>query len=148
MTVPPFWGRRLPEVLAGVDGSEAGLTAAEAAARLRRWGPNELATPRRFEALREIVHYLANPPVLILLVASGVSAAFGQFVSSLVIALMLGLSVALNLTQAYRSQQAAQRLRTQAGQTAALVRDGAEQEVPAREVVPGDVIHLKASSGR
>jgi Mg2+-importing ATPase len=144
MTGPPFWSRPLPEVFVDVDGSEAGLTAAEAAARLRRWGPNELAPPRRFEALREIARYLANPLVLILLVASVVSAAFGQLVSSLVIALMLGLSVALNFIQAHRSQQAAQRLRAQVWQTATVVRDGAEQEVPAREVVPGDVIRLKA----
>src|SRR5690242_17325232 len=57
---------------------------------------------------------------------------------------MLILSVALNFTQAYRSQRAAQRLRQQVGQTATVVRDGVEREIPVREVVVGDVIHLKA----
>jgi magnesium-transporting ATPase (P-type) len=55
-----------------------GLSAAEARERLARWGPNELAPPRRFEALRNIVHFLANPLVLILLGASTVSAFLGQ----------------------------------------------------------------------
>lgn len=82
--------------------------------------------------------------MLILLVASVVSAAFGQPVSAVIIALMLALSVALNFTQAYRSQRAGARLRRQVGQTATAIRDGVEREVPVREVVVGDVIHLKA----
>jgi Mg2+-importing ATPase len=82
--------------------------------------------------------------VLILLVASGVSAAFGQAVSSAIIALMIGLSVALNFTQAYRSQRAAARLREQVGQTASVLRDGAARDLPARLVVPGDLIRLSA----
>src|SRR5713101_4848234 len=88
-STPPYWTRPLDELLVELDAVETGLTAAEAADRLRRWGPNELAPPRRFEALREIARYLANPLVLVLLVASGVSAAFGQVVSSVVIALMV-----------------------------------------------------------
>jgi Mg2+-importing ATPase len=77
-------------------------------------------------------------------VASGVSAVFGQAVSSVIIALMLVLGVALNFTQAYRSQRAALRLREQVGQTASVLRDGAPRQLPAREVVPGDVIRLSA----
>jgi P-type Mg2+ transporter len=141
---PPFWTRSLADVLADVGGTAAGLTTAEATARLRRHGSNDLAPPRRFEALREILRYLANPLVLILLIASGVSAAFGQAASSIVIALMLVLSIALNFTQAYRSQVAARRLRERVAQTATVLRDGAASELPAREIVPGDVIHLAA----
>ena len=144
MALPPFWTLPAAEVLRELDSRPAGLGSAEAAARLERWGPNQLTPPRRFEALREIVRYLANPLVLILLLASGASAAFGQPVSSLVIALMLVLSVTLNFTQAYRSQLAARRLREQVGHTATVVRDGAVLELPAREVVSGDVIRLAA----
>jgi len=140
----PFWTWSVEETVARTGGSEHGLSSPEAAARLERWGPNELAPLRRFAALREIVHYLANPLVLILLVASGVSAALGQPVSALIIALMLVLSLALNFTQAYRSQQAAERLRRQVGQTATVLRDGAARELPARLVVPGDVVQLRA----
>jgi len=101
-----------------------GLTTAEAEARLERFGPNELAPPRRFEAVREIARFLVSPLVLVLLLASAVSAAFGQVVSSVIIALMVILSVVLNFTQAYRSQRAAQRLRERVGHTATVVRDG------------------------
>jgi Mg2+-importing ATPase len=141
---PPRWAARIEEALAAASATERGLSSAEAAARLRAGGPNELAPPRRFEALRELLRYLVNPLVLILLVASAVSAAFGQPVSAVIIALMLVLSVVLNFTQAYRSQRAAARLRGQVGQTATVLRDGAERELPVREVVVGDVIRLRA----
>jgi P-type Mg2+ transporter len=141
---PAPWALGIEQALAGAAGTERGLSSAEAAARLATRGPNELAPPPRFEALRELLRYLANPLVLILLVASVVSAAFGQVASAVIVALMLILSVTLNFTQAYRSQQAARRLRQQVGQTATVLRDGVEREIPVREVVVGDVIHLKA----
>jgi P-type Mg2+ transporter len=144
MLAPPLWATSIERALAAAVATEHGLSSPEAAARLQAQGPNELAPPRRFEALRELLRYFANPLVLILLVASVVSAAFGQLVSAGIIALMLLLSVALNFTQAYRSQQAAARLRRQVGQTATVIRDGVEREVPVREVVVGDLIHLKA----
>jgi len=141
---PAPWALGIEQALAGAAGTERGLSAAEAAARLATQGANELAPPPRFEALRELLRYFANPLVLILLVASVVSAAFGQVASAIIVALMLILSVTLNFTQAYRSQQAARGLRRQVGQTATVVRDGIEREIPVREVVVGDVIHLKA----
>ena len=122
----------------------AGLTSAEAAARLRRLGANEPAPPPRLAVLRELLRDVANPLVLVLLLASGVAATFGQFVSAAVTAAMIVLSVALNFAQSYRSQQAARRLRERVGQTATVVRDGVVTTVPLREVVPGDVIRLAA----
>ena len=121
-----------------------GLSSAEAAARLAAWGPNELAPPPRFQSLRQALSQLASPLVLILLAASIVSAAFGQAVSAVIIALMVVLSVALNFSQAYRSQKAAERLREQVAQTATAVRDGVARAVPVRELVPGDMIRLRA----
>ncbi len=126
------------------QGNAQGLTSADAAARLSRFGPNELAPPRRFENLRELAAWLGSPLIIILFFASAVSAAFGQLWSSGVIALMILLGVGLNFTQAYRSQVAARRLRERVAQRATVVRDGVAREIPVREVVPGDVVHLAA----
>lgn len=139
-----FWTASSDTALAEAGTSRAGLSSEEAAARLERVGPNEPALPRRFEALRELGIYLVNPLVLILLVASAVSAVFGQVASSLIIAFMLLLSVTLNFSQSYRSRVAAQRLRERVAQRATVRRDGRFQEIPAREVVPGDVVRLSA----
>jgi Mg2+-importing ATPase len=118
----------------------AGLTSAEARERLARYGPNELAPPRRFEALREIISFLANPLVLILLGASPVSALLGQPFSAGVIAVM----VALNFAQAYNSQRAGRRLRGRVGQMATVMRDGTFRATPVRDVVLDDVVRLTA----
>jgi len=144
MTPQAFWAAPADVVLAEAGSSAAGLTAEEAGERLSRVGPNEPAPPRRFEALRELGGFLLNPLVLILLVASAVSAAFGQVVSSAIIACMVLLSIVLNFSQSYQSQLAAQRLRDSVGQRATVLRDGRAQEIPAREVVPGDVVRLSA----
>jgi Mg2+-importing ATPase len=126
------------------QGTEPGLTSAEAATRLVRFGPNELAPPRRLEPLRQLLAWAGSPLIVILFLASAASAAFGQFWSSAVIALMILLGVALNFTQAYRSQVAARRLRERVAQRATVVRDGVPRELPVREVVPGDEVHLAA----
>jgi Mg2+-importing ATPase len=144
VTNPPFWTLPLDHALSVVEATTAGLTSAEARARLIRFGPNALAPPRRWVALRELARSIANPLVVILLIASAISAAFGQMASALVIALMLVLSIGLNFAQSYRSQAAAQRLRAQVGHTAMVVRDGAPRELPVNDVVPGDVVQLSA----
>ena len=69
MFAPPVWAASIGQALAASAATERGLSSVEAAARLRALGPNELAPPRRFEGVRELLRYFANPLVLILLVA-------------------------------------------------------------------------------
>src|SRR6266702_3979787 len=123
---PPFWTRTPQDVLADLASTPGGLSEEEARSRLKRFGPNEPAPPRRFEPLREVAAYLVNPLVLILLCASAVSAIFGQIVSSAIVATMVLLSIVLNFTQTYHSQVAARRLRerSRAGRRAAPLEPG------------------------
>src|SRR5262249_53387379 len=82
-----------------------GLSTAEATRRLARDGPNEVASERRFWALRALLGFAGSPLVLILLVASVVSALVGQVLDAALIALMIVLSVGLDFVQLYRSEQ-------------------------------------------
>src|ERR1700730_3587514 len=121
-----------------------GLSGVEAARRLAVYGPNEPAPVRRLSALVQLFYLFANPLVVILLVASAISASLGQQVDALIIVTMVVLGVAINFWQSYRSQQAADRLRASVNPTATVLRDGAWQETPLRNVVPGDVFRLSA----
>src|ERR1700682_1621272 len=121
-----------------------GLSGIEAARRLAEYGPNEPAPVRRLSALVQLFHLFANPLVIILLVASGIAASLGQAVDALIIVTMVLLGVVINFWQSYRSQQAADRLRASVSPTATVLRDGAWQETPLRNVVPGDVFRLSA----
>jgi Mg2+-importing ATPase len=137
-------GGSLAVVFERTASSVDGLTGGEARDRLRRVGPNEPAIHRRGAAVRELLLFLANPLVIILLIASLASAILGEPVNAAIIVLMVVLSIVLNFVQTYRSQRAAQRLREEVAPTAGVLRDGRWLEMPRRELVPGDVIRLAA----
>jgi Mg2+-importing ATPase len=127
-----------------MPGTEQGLTSAEAARRLGQYGPNEAAPVSHLSALAELVRLFANPLVIILLVASAIAGSLGQDVDALIIVTMVVLGVTINFWQSYRSQQAADRLRSSVSPTATVLRDGQWSEILLRNVVPGDVFRLTA----
>src|SRR6478672_10797840 len=127
-----------------MSGPEHGLSGTEAARRFVECGPNEPAPVRRLSSLLQLLHLFANPLVIILLIASAIAGSLGQAVDALIIVTMVVLGVAINFWQSYRSQQAAERLRSSVVPTATVERDNAWIEVPMRNVVPGDVFRLSA----
>jgi P-type Mg2+ transporter len=129
---------------AGVDAAHTGLTSAAAAQQLARFGPNEAVAVRHLSAIWQFLRLFANPLVVILLVASSVSAVLGQMTDAAIIVTMVVLGVAINFWQSHRSERAAEALRSMVTTTATVCRDGVWQEVPVRAVVPGDLIRLSA----
>jgi len=127
-----------------LDSSERGLTTVEADHRLEKFGPNEPTVVRRMAVIRQLLYFLANPLVIILLIASIVSAVLGEVIDSSIIVTMVLLSVAINFIQSYRSQHAVERLRAGVALTATVLRDGAWVELPRNKLVPGDMIQLIA----
>ena len=122
----------------------AGLSTTEARLRLSKIGPNEPVSSRRTSGLVQILLLFINPLAIILLVASAISAAVGEVLNAIIIALMVLLSAALNFVQTYRSQRAVERIRKEVAPTATVLRDGNWTEIPRRELVPEDVIRLTA----
>lgn len=124
--------------------SPSGLSRAEAAARLDRFGPNVLTTRRRRSVVRDFFHLFANPLLVMLLVASAISAALGQTVDAVLIIAMVLISAGINFRQAYQSQRAVEALQAMVALTARVLRDGQEQVINRQDVVPGDIILLRA----
>ncbi len=121
-----------------------GLTTTEAKLRLTQYGPNEPVPAHGWSAVRELFLLLANPLVLILLIAAFASVLLGQRTDAVIVATIVLVSVAINFIQTYRSQGAAERLRSQVASRATALRDGGWKEIPRRELVPGDVVQLAA----
>jgi len=143
-TLKPWWLEPLPAGTADLDAVATGLSGAEAKARLARFGPN-LFRERQDKSL--LLQYLArfkNPLVIILLVASAVSAFTGEVTNFLIITCIVLLSVTLDFVQEYRANAAAEKLRQSVSVRATVVRDGKPMEVAVTEVVPGDVVLLSA----
>ena len=122
----------------------AGLTAQEAEARLSKFGPNDPASNRRGAFAFELLHLFLNPLVIILLVASIISAFLGQKIEAELIFVIVVFSVTIDFVQTYRSERAIQRLQEHVSLTATALRDGRWQEIKRYEIVPGDIVRLSA----
>src|SRR5713226_10252670 len=99
-----------------------GFTDEQAAQRLREFGPNDPAPRRHGELLFELLLLFVNPLVVILLVASILSAVLGQRADAVIIFVIAMSSVAINSFQTYRSGKAIRRLREHVCLTASVLR--------------------------
>jgi Ca2+-transporting ATPase len=121
-----------------------GLTAVEARARLAKFGPNSLPEPRPPSFLRLFLQQFLSPLIYILVAAAAVSIAIGDAKDALFIAIVLLLNAVIGAVQEYSAGQAAAALRAHDQPLALVMRDGARQEIDARELVPGDYALLEA----
>ena len=120
-----------------------GLSRAEAARRLLEHGPNELAAAQRQSPWALLLEQFTNVLILILLVAVALSIVLGHATEATVIAVIVVFAAVLGFVQEYRAERAIEALGRMAAPTATVVRDGDELDVPARELVPGDVVLLQ-----
>jgi Mg2+-importing ATPase len=123
--------------------SQAGLTAATAARLLAQDGPNEIGQGSSRPAYRILRKQLGSPLVLVLLGVAVVSRLLGETVEATVIVLVVVLNALLGFVQEYRAERALQALRRFVSRTARVRRDGQVTEIPAAEVVRGDVVLLE-----
>ncbi len=124
--------------------AEQGLTEQEAQRRLSEIGPNETAGVRNTTSIVQLLRLFLNPLIIILLLASFVSAFLGDAINASIIVTMVLLGVSLNFIQTYRSQRVVERLRAGVAPTATVLRNGSWAEMSRRVLVPGDVIRLAA----
>jgi Mg2+-importing ATPase len=131
-------------VLETLSSRPGGLSGAEADARRTQFGTNEIAREQSQSALARLLANIKNPLVLLLLALGALSYLTGDHRATVVILVMVVLGVGLRFYQEMRADNAAAALQAMVSNTATLVRDGAEAEVPLRNLVPGDIIRLAA----
>jgi Ca2+-transporting ATPase len=122
----------------------AGLTTAEAAARLALDGTNVVAKPSRVSTARRTLRQLADPLIVLLLAALAVTVAIGDLTDAAIIALVVVVNTAIGVTQEVRADRAIAALDAVAAPEARVVRDGADTVIPAADVVRGDLVRLEA----
>ena len=131
----------VPDVLEALGTSPQGLTGPVAAARLEAVGANVLTT-RRVTVFGVLVRQLRNPLLILLLSAAAVSAATGDSSDGGIIAAIVVLSVGLGFVNEYRSERAVAALHANIRHESVVWRDGVQERIDVRELVPGDVIEL------
>ena len=151
---PSAWSQRPPldlaaaahkpasVVLQELGSSPVGLTSDQVASRLRTVGRNVLAS-HKVTAIGVLGRQLRNPLLILLLAAAGVSAATGDPTDGAIIAAIVVLSVGLGFINEYRSELAVAALHANIRHQALVWRDGNQQRLDVRELVPGDVVALR-----
>jgi Ca2+-transporting ATPase len=142
------------EVLSAVNSTADGLTADEAQKRLEENGPNKLAEGKKKGWVRRFFEQLANPMIIVLLIAAGVNLAtvliarasgenesFAEFFIILAVVL---LNAILGVVQEGKAEQAIEALKQMTTSTSKIIRGGNLHGVKSEDVVVGDIVVLEA----
>ncbi|PTX53820.1 Ca2+-transporting ATPase [Litoreibacter ponti] len=121
---------------------QTGLTATDVAAARRTHGWNELPKAKQAGPLRVLLRQFSSFLVLILIIAAAVALALGERIDALTIGLVVLLNAGLGFVQEWKAETALSALREMLSPQALVLRDGREQVIAARDIVPGDILIL------
>jgi P-type Ca2+ transporter type 2C len=142
------WHRLTPEEAVRQVNSDLseGLTSAEAARRLKEYGPNELIERGAISPWAILLEQFTGIIIIILIISAVISALLGETLDALVIMIIVVLNAILGFTQEYKAERAMAALKRMAVPHVRVRRDDHLQEITARELVPGDIIYLETGN--
>ncbi len=123
-----------------------GLTQTEAAGRLAQYGPNALAQAHQRSTLSIFLAQFRSLIVALLVAATVIAFAMGENLEAVAILIVIVLNAAIGFFTEWKAEQALSALQKQSVRVTHVIRDGAESEIPAAELVPGDLIVLAAGA--
>lgn len=130
--------------------AETGLSAAEAASRLASVGPNKLDEEEKTPMWKRFFEQMADPMVIMLLVAAAISVITGfiqgepEWADAAIILSVVILNSVLGVVQEAKSEQALEALQEMSAAQSKVMRDGKLVHMPSSELVPGDIVLLEA----
>ena len=148
----PWHALDIREVIDVLETSPKGLTNTEAAKRLQKFGYNELVERKRVTPFQIFLNQFKDIFVIMLLAAIILSIIIGwykggefeEYVDAITISAIVVLNAVVGFVQEYRSEKAIEAMKKLTAPRARVLRDGKETIIPAREVVPGDIILIEA----
>lgn len=133
------------EVLDELDSaSEKGLTEKEAAKRLKQYGQNRLAQAKKKTVAESFLEQLNEPLIFVLFVAAAISMLLHEFNDAIIILVVIAVNASVGVVQEGKAQKALDALKKLTSPKAVVRRDGIHKEIPAAELVPGDIVCLDA----
>ncbi|GJN63410.1 cation-translocating P-type ATPase [Faecalibacterium gallinarum] len=138
----PWHALKLTEVYETLHTSEEGLSDAEAAERLEKYGRNALRSKPPKTILQMLKAQIIDPMVLILIGASAFSAILQEWTEAAVIFVIVIVNAVIGIVQEKKAQSSLEALRNMSAPTARVLRQGEETVIPASELVVGDVVML------
>jgi Ca2+-transporting ATPase len=133
---------KIDEAMRELNAKMDGLSSEEVQKRLEEFGPNELKKEKGKSPVRLFLEQFTDILIIILLVATALSMAIGEFYDAIVIIAIVMACAVLGFTQEYKAEKALEALKKMTAPTATVLRDGKEMELETRDLVPGDIILL------
>ncbi|MGW2781451.1 cation-translocating P-type ATPase [Streptomyces populi] len=143
---PELWYARDPQDVASAFGVDpaSGLSAARVAELLAENGPNALPEEKPKPTWRRFAEQYRSYMQIVLVVAAVVSLAIAEWSTAILLVLLTLLNAVVGLRQEGKAESAMNALQSMLTATARVRRDGSESEIPAEQVVVGDVLHVSA----
>jgi Ca2+-transporting ATPase len=132
------------EVIKKLNSNINGLTEEEAKKRLFQYGFNELEKTKKVSPLKIFSKQFTNILIIILLAATVLSFLIREVIDALTILIIVVAAAILGFTQEYKAEKAIEALKKMLSPVATVIRSSEEKKIPAKEVVPGDIIVLEA----
>ncbi len=132
------------DVIENMETTVNGLTEEEAAERLLEYGENVLAEGKKKTVVQVFFGQFADLLVVILMIAAGISACSGNMESTWVILVVIVLNAVLGTVQYVKAEKSLDSLKSLSSPNAKVLRLGTKAEIPAKSVVPGDILMLEA----
>jgi Ca2+-transporting ATPase len=136
----------IEEALKETNSSMEGLSVEEVQQRLEQFGPNELAAKKKTPAIVFFLRQFKDIMILVLVAAAVISAFIGEITDTIVIVVIILINAIIGFVQEYRAEKAMDALKKMAAQHAQVLRSNATAEVPAADLVPGDIVLLEAGN--
>jgi P-type Ca2+ transporter type 2C len=131
------------QVFSELKSTKSGLDGSQVSERKVKYGLNELKETKKKSPLAIFLGQFENLLVMLLIVAIGISVAVGAIVDASVIAVIVIANAVLGFVQEYRAEKAMQALKKLSAPQALVFRDGKEKKIPAKDIVPGDIVVLQ-----
>ncbi|MBD3318292.1 calcium-translocating P-type ATPase, SERCA-type [Candidatus Woesearchaeota archaeon] len=136
----------LEKVFDKVASSKEGLSQSQAKERLQKFGKNALEREKKISPFVIFLHQFTSPLVWILLAAMGISLFLQEFIDFYVITIVVIANALFGFWQEYKAEESIEALRKMVSPKAIVIRDGRRREIPAEEVVKGDIIVLETGN--
>jgi magnesium-transporting ATPase (P-type) len=140
----PWHSMEADQVMAELGAGEKGLSHLEVRQRLDRHGPNRLPEARRQSPLIRFLSQFNNVLIYVLLVAAVVTALLGHWIDCFVILGVVVVNALIGFIQEGKAEKALDSIRKMLSLQASVLREGRKEQVPAEELVPGDIVFLQS----
>ena len=138
------YNKTAKEILKELQVSQDGLTSAEAAERLQKYGKNELQEGKKKTVVQVFLEQFKDFLVIILLIAATISMFLKDIESSVVIFVVVIVNAILGTVQHQKAEQSLNSLKALSAPVAKVLRDGKVISIPSHEVTIGDIVYLEA----